>query len=215
MILALRHGLFAWGAGHAWLASTGLFLGGCVVVWRQLRRHYPHPSFGACNAVTLIRGALVCTLVAPLTDTDMAADPWVMPGIALVALVLDGVDGWLARRSGLVSAFGARFDVEIDAALALVLALHGLARGVAGPEVLLLALPRYGFIAAAWAWPWLGAPLPPRFRRKLICVVQLAVLIALLVPTLPPVAAPILLGWGTAALLASFAIDILWLWARR
>ena len=36
---------------------------------------------------------------------------------------LDGVDGWLARRSGIASAFGARFDMEIDALLILVLAV--------------------------------------------------------------------------------------------
>jgi phosphatidylglycerophosphate synthase len=38
-------------------------------------------------------------------------------------LALDGLDGWLARRFGLASAYGARFDMEVDGFLILVLAL--------------------------------------------------------------------------------------------
>ena len=43
--------------------------------------------------------------------------------LATVALVLDGVDGRVARRTGTVSAFGARFDMEVDAFLILVLSV--------------------------------------------------------------------------------------------
>jgi len=63
--------------------------------------------------------------------------------------------------------------------------------------------------------PWLRAPLPERFRRKAICVVQLGALIVLQAPV---VAAP----WSDALAAAvcglvlwSFAIDILWLHRRR
>ena len=35
--------------------------------------------------------------------------------------LLDLVDGWVARRTGTASPFGARFDLETDAALILVL----------------------------------------------------------------------------------------------
>ena len=41
-----------------------------------------------------------------------------------VALALDGVDGQVARRTGTVSALGARFDMEVDAFLVLVLSVH-------------------------------------------------------------------------------------------
>ncbi|MFH7468205.1 CDP-alcohol phosphatidyltransferase family protein, partial [Pseudomonas syringae group genomosp. 7] len=77
-----------------------------------------------------------------------------------------GVDGWLARRSGLVSRFGARFDMEVDAALALILSLHLLAGTAVGAEALVLGLARYAFVAAGLAWPWLSADLPPTDRRK-------------------------------------------------
>ena len=40
--------------------------------------------------------------------------------LASVALILDGVDGKVARRTRNASAFGARFDMEVDAFLILV-----------------------------------------------------------------------------------------------
>ena len=46
---------------------------------------------------------------------------------------LDGVDGWLARRRGMSSAFGARFDMEIDALLVQVLAILVWRYGKAAP----------------------------------------------------------------------------------
>ena len=64
-------------------------------------------------------------------------------------------------------------------------------------------------------WPWLTAPLPQRWRRKAICVAQLATLILLQLPALP---GPLAVGLSWAALglvLWSFAADILWLRARR
>ena len=43
--------------------------------------------------------------------------------LAIAVTVLDGADGWLARRSGVSSAFGARFDGEVDAFLILALSV--------------------------------------------------------------------------------------------
>ncbi|SHJ20778.1 CDP-alcohol phosphatidyltransferase family protein [Wenxinia saemankumensis] len=178
---------------------------------------YPHGRFGACNGVTYLRGSLACLLALPLAAPSALADPdlgWTIFAIGAVALSLDGVDGWLARRSGLASAFGARFDMEIDSVLALILALLAWAGGAAGPLVLVLGLARYVFVAAGWTLPWLAAPLPPSFLRKTICVVQLGTLIALQAPILPdrPGHAAAI---GAALLLAfSFGRDIRWLAAR-
>src|SRR5690606_41330950 len=44
--------------------------------------------------------------------------------LATVGLVLDGVDGRVARRTGTSSPRGARFDMEVDAFLILVLSVH-------------------------------------------------------------------------------------------
>ncbi|MTH76842.1 CDP-alcohol phosphatidyltransferase family protein [Paracoccus aestuariivivens] len=179
------------------------------MVAQLMRQHYPHLRMGACNFVTLMRLALTCGLLAPLLAGN--AGGYGITGFALFALALDGVDGWLARRSGLVSGFGARFDIEVDAAFALVLSLHALSIGSIGPEILLLGFMRYAFVAAGLLLPWLAAPLPFSHRRRLVCIVQMVVLIALQLPVLPEEFALLLTWLAVFALLWSFGADILWL----
>lgn len=189
-----------------------VFAGAVIVTGLALYRSYPHPVLGACNTVTLARVAMVAFLVGALASPDTSV--WVVFGVASVAFALDGVDGWLARRAGLVSNFGGQFDMETDAALGAVISLWLLISGTIGPEILILGFMRYAFVAAAFVWPALQAPLPQAFRRKAICVVQIAALILLIFPLTPQVAvmpvavvAALLLSW-------SFLVDILWLIRR-
>jgi phosphatidylglycerophosphate synthase len=134
---------------------------------------------------------------------------------ALGALALDGVDGRIARRLGQESAFGARFDMETDAATLLGLSFLVWLCDQAGPWVLAIGLMRYIFVAGSWVWPALAAPLPPRKRRQAVCVVQMAALIVAIVPGTPPeLASPLCLA-ALAALVYSFAVDIAWLGASR
>jgi phosphatidylglycerophosphate synthase len=190
-------------AGH--LAGTGLAVA-------LLRRGYPHRDLGLCNLVTLARLALTAVLLAPLLAP---APNWAVLGTAVAALSFDGVDGWLARREGRVSAFGARLDVEVDAALSLILALNAWAGGTVGVGVLLLGLPRYAYMAAALALPWMRRELPERFDRKLVCVVQIAVLIALQAPFVHGPLAVALVAGTAVALGWSFGRDVVWLWRAR
>ena len=103
----------------------------------------------------------------------------------------------------------------MDAGFALLLALYAASSGVTGPYVILLGLPHYLFWMARSLWPWLNAPLPPSLSRKAVCVLQIATLIALLVPQLGgPVRDGVVLA-AVAALLWSFGRDILWLARAR
>lgn len=200
------------------MASMGLVLLGVVVLWDKLPRHYPHPRFGACNTITLLRAGLGATLLTPLLlqggSTDIAQS-WAIVLVATLALSLDGVDGWLARRDGLSSTFGARFDMEVDAALAFILSLLALADGTVGPVVLVLGLMRYAFVGASWALPWLAAPLPDKMGRKVVCVIQIAALIVLQAPIVTGHLAMAIASGAAVALIWSFGRDILWLWRHR
>jgi phosphatidylglycerophosphate synthase len=179
---------------------------------RLIRRGYPHSSLGLCNVVTIARMALVVALVAPLFGSSF---PWAVVAVATVAQILDGVDGWWARRESLVSEFGARLDMEVDSGLGLILALNIWVVGIAGPWILVLGLPRYLFIGAAQVLPWLGRPLPESCSRKVVCVVQMIALTALNSPLVPDwLVVPFAAGIG-GALLWSFGRDILWLWRIR
>ena len=90
--------------------------------------------------------------------------------LATVALVLDAVDGRVARRTGTASPLGARFDGEVDAFLIVALSVY-VARTV-GAWVLAIGAARYAFLVAEWLLPWMRAPLPPRYWRKVVAATQ-------------------------------------------
>ncbi|MES2842761.1 MAG: CDP-alcohol phosphatidyltransferase family protein [Pseudomonadota bacterium] len=201
------------GLDHA-LKALLVFGAGAWLVWRGRLAH-PHPRFGPANRVTLARlgsVALMAALVgealprAPLDS--MASAAWWLVAVATLTALLDAVDGALARRSGMASAFGARFDMETDAAFTLVLCALVVQAGQVGPWILVSGLMRYAFVAAALAWPWLGGPLPPSKRRQTVCVIQIATLVVCLAPIVPPWLAGGLAAISLAVLTLSFATDV-------
>jgi phosphatidylglycerophosphate synthase len=162
-----------------------MFVAVGALVLFYLPHHAPHDHFGAGNSVTLVRSALVCWLAGFIFLSDVMASPaiaWSLASAGGVVLILDGVDGWLARKTGQTSRFGARFDMEIDSLFAIVLALLVWQTDKIGFWVLLIGLPRPIFVLAAWFEPRLKNPLPESLARKTICVVQIAALILLLAP---------------------------------
>jgi len=171
-------------------------------------------KFGAANQITLVRALLVAGLATLIGQPATPTVAWSVVFIAIVAALLDGVDGWIARRTGTVSAFGARFDIETDAALILVLAILVWQYGKAGPWVLLSGLLRYAFVAAGWVWPWMRAPLAPSLRGKIICVVQIVALIVAMAPTIAPPMSSLVAAVALLALCHSFLVDTLRLWRQ-
>lgn len=174
-------------------------------------RHHRFTRFGPANTVTAIRAAIVSLIAAAVFFSEVAdgrgAASWAFVGLVVVALALDGVDGYLARRSGCSSALGARFDMEIDALLILCLSVAAYFLGKAGIWVLLIGLMRYGFVLAQFPLPRLRGALPPSFRRKLVCVVQVAALCLLLVPGLEPPLSTWIAAIALGLLAWSFAVD--------
>jgi phosphatidylglycerophosphate synthase len=199
------------GPAAAGVAVAGLGLGG-IAMLRGLATGYPHRRLGLANAITLARAAGVSVLgAALLTPNAGSGAGWAPVVLATVVLALDGLDGWAARRSGLVSRFGARFDVEVDTAFALVLALLVWQSGAVGPWVIALGPFRPAFLLAGWLWPPLAAPLPDALWRKSVCVLQIAALIAMISPATPPDLVPFVALAVLAMLAASFARDVRWL----
>ena len=170
---------------------------------------------GPANLVTTVRAVLVAVLAAMIFGTVDAAAGWTIVGVGSIAAALDGVDGWLARRTKTESAFGARYDMEVDALLIVVLAILAWTGGKAGAWVILSGLMRYLFVMAAWVALWMKNPLPPSFRRKLVCVVQIVALLIALAPIVrQPVSEWVAVG-GLAILAWSFWKDVAWLHRRE
>jgi phosphatidylglycerophosphate synthase len=179
-----------------------------------LKSHHPFARFGPANQVTAVRAMLVALTLGLIGEPAGPRHAVAAVVLAAFATTLDGVDGWLARRTSMASDFGARFDMEVDALLILALSILAWQYGKAGPWVIASGLLRYLFIAAGWIWPWLAAPLPSSWRGKVICVVQIAGLMLAVSPIVPWPASAFVAAASLAALAYSFLVDVVWLWRR-
>ncbi|WP_414637120.1 CDP-alcohol phosphatidyltransferase family protein [Actinophytocola sp.] len=193
-----------------WLAAAGY----TAVVFSGLAsglRRTGRVAFGPADKVTLARSALVGCVTALVADTGH--QPALLVGLTVVALLLDGVDGQVARRTGTASELGARFDMEVDAFLILV--LSAFVAGQFGLWVLAIGLMRYAFIAAGWIVPWLRVPIPPSMAAKVVAAAQGAVLIVAAASLMPPVIMAGIVAGALAALVWSFGRSVLWLYRHE
>ena len=194
------------------LVGPALYGGLAALVMRAAPIDLPGPGLGTANRVTLGRAALAVPVIAlSLHPSSLGvAGHWWVIALSTLVLVLDGLDGRIARRTGTQSAFGARFDLELDAALLLALSVLVWRSDRVGAWVLLIGLMRYGFVAAGWMLPSLAAELPPSNRRRVVCVIQGVVLLVALGPIIPGPWAVAVSAFGLAALGYSFAVDVRW-----
>ncbi|QTN40548.1 CDP-alcohol phosphatidyltransferase family protein [Marinobacter salsuginis] len=212
-LLGLATGWLAGPPVLFYLLAVALYLCVCGLVSRAWPENR---DFGWANRATLLRGCLVIVLVALAPFAEHLADNlWLYGWMALLALILDGVDGKVARATGSESDFGARFDMELDALFILGLSIAVLALGKAGIWVLALGLIRYAFVAAGHFAKWLNAPLPDSFRRKTVCVWQIVTLLVAVLPPINSLFASTTLATALALLAWSFFVDIHWLYQRR
>lgn len=206
----------AWTVG---LSGSGWLVGiACGVITNALLArglaHFGAARLGPADRVTLVRATLAGGVAA------LTADPYGRPApvptlvaLTAVALVLDGVDGWVARRTETESTLGALFDGEADAFLILVLSVY-VARS-AGAWVLTIGAARYAFLASGWLLPWLRRTLPPRYWRKVVAATQ-GVALTFAVPNLlPQLLTSVVLAFSLALLAESFGRDVWWLWRLR
>ena len=193
-------------------ALTAAALGAALL---GARAAYGVCRWGPADHVTALRIGLAAIVAALVLEAPRETVAWVAVCASGLALALDGVDGWLARRTGTASRYGARLDMETDAALVLVLCALCWLHGKAGAWVLASGALRYAFVAAARLWPTLDAPLPPSRRRQAVCVIQVAALLACLSPTLGVTMSTPLAAAALALLCWSFAVDVRWLVRRE
>jgi len=172
------------------------------------------PVLGPANTVTLSRATLVGGVAALVADSftgEMSVPTLV--ALAAAALVLDGADGRVARRTRTASSLGAIFDQEVDAFLILVLSV-AVAVSV-GPWVLAIGLARYAFMAAGWLLPWLREPLPPRYWGKVVAAVQGIALTVAVADALPTTATVVVVGVALGLLAESFWHSVCTLWRQH
>ncbi|MEV1116300.1 CDP-alcohol phosphatidyltransferase family protein [Actinosynnema sp. NPDC049800] len=192
-------GVLGWLAGLAYAVANQALLSGAV-------QRSSRGALGPADRVTVARGLLVGGVTALVADGGHY--PALLVAVAAVALALDFVDGQVARRTGTASAMGARFDMEVDAFLILVLSVH--VALTLGPWVMVIGALRYAFVVASWGLAWLRDPLPPSYARKVVAAVQGIALVVAASGQLPY--PDVLVGLALASLVWSFGRDIAWLW---
>ncbi|WP_343993146.1 CDP-alcohol phosphatidyltransferase family protein [Terrabacter terrae] len=166
------------------------------------------------DRVTLTRAVATCGVAALVGGQLLGASSGregssPLVALASVALLLDAVDGRVARRTGTVHPLGARFDMETDAFLILVLAvdvapdLGWWVLGVGGARYLLLLV----VLAGRWA-PWLRGQVPARRWRKVVAAYQGVALTMAAAHILPTYIGGVLVALGLALLAVSFGTEV-------
>jgi phosphatidylglycerophosphate synthase len=197
----------------AWFVGVACGVLTNAALARGLAR-YGRCRLGPADRVTLARAVLAGGIAALVANSFGRPAPIAaLVSLAAVALALDAVDGWVARRTRTTGALGARFDGEVDAFLILVLSVY-VARA-AGTWVLAIGAARYVFLAAERSLPWMRKPLPPRFWRKVVAATQGIVLTVAAAGVLPPGLTRVALAAALLLLGESFGRDAWWLWRRR
>ena len=197
-------GVAGWIAGLA----TGSAAAGLIAAAR-MRSDQPfvHPA----DWVTLIRATLVAGVAGLVADSfSRPVSITALVTLSTIALVLDAVDGLVARRTGTATPLGGRLDGEVDAFLILLLSIT--VSQDYGGWVLAIGAARYALLLAGWLLPWLAAPLPSRYWRKVVAAVQ-GIVLTVAASGLPGrLVGMIAVGAALLLLAESFGRDMTWLY---
>ena len=162
-------------------ATAGLGVAGWIVglatgsaataLLATARMRSDQPAILPPDWVTLTRAVLTAGVAGLVADSfGRPVSVTALVTLSTVALVLDAVDGQVARRTGTATPLGARIDGEVDAFLILLLSIY--VSQDYGSWVLVIGAARYALLLAGWLIPWLAAPLPPRYWGKVVAAVQ-------------------------------------------
>jgi phosphatidylglycerophosphate synthase len=191
---------------------TGLVTGSAAAALLvTARKRSDEPAVLPADWVTLARMVLIAGVTALVADSFSRPAPvTALVTLSAVALALDAVDGQVARRTDTATALGTRIDGEADAFLILVLSI-AVARDY-GWWVLAIGAARYAFLLAGWLVPWLRAPLPPRFWRKVVAAIQGVVLTVAASGVTSRLVGMIAVAVALLLLAESFGRDVIWLY---
>jgi phosphatidylglycerophosphate synthase len=184
---------------------TGLACGAVMAVVRSRIER-----LGPADRVTLVRALLVGGVAALTADSFQRPAPVaLLVTITTVALVLDCVDGQVARRTGTVSDLGARLDMEVDAFLILVLSVY--VSPSVGAWIIAAGAARYLLLVAGQILPWLREPTPPRYWGKVVAATMAVTLTVAASGVLSRTLTTALLLVALAMLAESFGRQVWWL----
>ena len=199
----------------AGLGAAGWIVGlatgsGATALLTTARMRSDQPAIHPADWVTLTRTVLIAGVAGLVAESFGRPVPvTALVTLSTVALVLDAVDGQVARRTGTATPLGARIDGEVDAFLILLLSIY--VSQDYGSWVLIIGAARYALLLAGWLIPWLAAPLPPRYWGKVVAAVQGIVLTVAASGLLDRLVGMIAVVAALLLLAESFGRNVIWL----
>ncbi|NBC83490.1 MAG: hypothetical protein GVY19_08920 [Bacteroidetes bacterium] len=133
-----------------WLIGIGLF--SFLIYWLLNRAGLSKmkPFAGYANWITLFRLLLISVT---LVFTDQLLDRFIFI-LVFSAVIFDGLDGWIARKTKQESVFGAHFDMECDAFYVAMMTLVLYERAMFGQWLLIVGFLRYLFGTFLYLMQW-------------------------------------------------------------
>ena len=151
------------------IISFGLMLVINKAVFRELK-----PIGGYANWVTIFRLTLLCLLGFSYNQYDY----FTLGILSVIVLFLDGVDGYIARKMSMSSAFGGRLDGETDAFFVLLFSSIVYDLKMADYWILWPGLLRYIFVLCCYLFWNKTIPEPVSYLRKTIAVIIMGALVS-------------------------------------
>lgn len=162
---------------------------------------------GPANWVTLGRVALTGSLavIVPYLDRPLAV------ALIIGCFLMDGVDGWLARKTGTASRLGATYDMESDAYLVTMLCLLLCIGGHVGVWGLIAGWWRYAYALTIEFLPSAGEVPRSQLARYAYAALVVSLVTAF---AFPAVASPVI-AIGTVLVSYSFGRSLFWSFRSR
>ena len=135
--------------------------------------------------------------------------------LALVSLILDGLDGSIARKYGNSSKFGELFDQESDNFLMFVLSISLYINKDIGIYVFLIPAYRYIFNVLMIKYTWLKNTLPDSLFRKSACVLTTLLMIISHDTYFNVYISNFIIVFALFIITFSFSKDIIWLYGNK
>lgn len=197
------------GATLIFLATRSLSLyagwSTAAVAWFVYHHRADWQIFGAWGGVANVLTALRAVLLLGLCLAASGLHPYVVLVLGILVLVIDGLDGYYARKYGTVSAFGDGFDKEVDALFVLTFGVIIVDQQLAGSWILLPGLLRYGYVIGLSFLRRPPSPAGKSFRRQFVGMWLMGTLLAPF--ALPPIIYLPGLVFAAAIVTLSFVTD--------
>jgi phosphatidylglycerophosphate synthase len=203
------------------LQNTILFLIISALIF-YLFNYFKEKKFTYASNVTYLRVIISIILLSisinALSDQDIFKNFYhggYFALIAFLALCLDGVDGYIARRFNEQNSFGEMFDQDADTLLMLTLSISLYLNKDVPMIVLLIPTYRYLFLISMTKYKWMKCDLPESYYRKISCTLSTFLLIICHSQYIKDISLSYLVLISLFVITFSFAKDILWLYKRE